>query len=104
VTCEAKAKWLDENSGADESLAAYFKTAAVQTCPKCKNMAELIPGGCKFMYCRCKAKFCFICGQELEDRHHYAHYQGAGHNGPYGSTCLGMTDKGLLKGPGIRAL
>lgn len=95
---------MQENSGSDESLAAYLKTAAVQKCPKCKNVAELIAGGCKFMFCRCKAKFCFICGQELEDRHHYAHYTGAGHTGPFGMTCLGMADKNLVKGPGTKSL
>jgi predicted RNA-binding Zn-ribbon protein involved in translation (DUF1610 family) len=90
VSCEGYAKWLQENSTADDSLAEYLKTAAVQKCPKCKSMAELITGGCKFMYCRCKAKFCFLCGLELTEKDHYAHFSAPQCTGPFGQRCIGM--------------
>jgi hypothetical protein len=90
VSCEDYAKWLQENSTCDESLAAYLATAAVQRCPSCKNMAEILGNGCKFMYCRCKAKFCFICGVTLTEKEHYAHFKGPGCSGPFGVTCINM--------------
>ena len=95
ISCEEYAKWVQENANTDETMAAYLKTAAVQKCPKCKNMAELKTGSCKFTYCRCKAKFCFLCGISLSEKEHYSHFSGPGNTGPFGNTCIGMNKSQL---------
>ncbi|CAD8091273.1 unnamed protein product [Paramecium sonneborni] len=64
----------------------YFemkKTANVCRCPKCKNLCEKI-SGCNFMYCRCKANFCFLCDVELIEAYHFSHWQ---NNDPFKSPC-----------------
>jgi hypothetical protein len=90
-------KGQHENANIDESMKTYLKTAKVQRCPKCKSVAELVSGGCKFTYCQCKARFCFICGVQLEERHHYSHFTGPHLQGPFGEKCHGQTDPGVLK-------
>ena len=51
------------------------------------------------MYCPapCRSKWCFICGVQLEERHHYSHYKGEGMGGPYGDTCHGPQDPEVLR-------
>ena len=90
LTCEEYAKWIQENADIDVTMAEYLKTAAVQKCPKCKNVTELQSGSCKFTYCRCKARFCFLCGITLTEKEHYSHFSGPGNTGPFGKTCIGM--------------
>lgn len=96
ITCEEYAKWQHENANIDESMKTYLKTAKVQCCPQCKSMAELVGGGCKFTYCQCKARFCFICGVQLQERHHYSHFTGPHLQGPFGEKCHGQTDPGVV--------
>ena len=43
-------------------------------CPKCKEGAEL-KQGCKFVYCRCKQRFCYHCSRPLTEKQHYSHFQ-----------------------------
>lgn len=95
VTCEAYATWRKENAAADDAFEAMRAKHEFQTCPTCKN-AAVLSQGCKFTYCRCKTKFCFLCGVQLEDKHHYSHFQnGPGCTGPYGEVCNGPNDPGL---------
>ena len=66
ITCVEYAKWQQENANVDETMTAYLKTIKVQNCPNCKAIAELEAGACKFTYCQCKTRFCFICGVKVE--------------------------------------
>ena len=45
-------------------------------CPHCGALAELVEDCCKFVYCRCGKKFCFLCEVELSDKDHYNHFRG----------------------------
>lgn len=33
-----------------------------QSCQRCKQIVDLIPGGCNHMTCRCGHQFCYVCG------------------------------------------
>ena len=93
-TCEEVAalkRRADQESAAAAGIDLYLATTKVQTCPKCKEIGELDADVCKYAACsRCRARFCFLCGVELGERHHYAHYMGApGLTGPFGVTCKG---------------
>jgi hypothetical protein len=65
-------------------------------CPKCKEGAEL-KEGCKFVYCRCKQRFCYHCSRALEENQHYSHFtvsdvagiEVGAKDGPYGDKCVG---------------
>ena len=99
-TCEEFAKWKIENATVDVAFANYLATAALGQCPKCEVLAEGIVGNCKFTYCRCQQKFCFICGVGLDERNHYTHFQGGpGCTGPFGNGCLGPTDPAVPQPP-----
>ena len=80
VTCEAFAKWRAENEKGDEEFenwkAEEMKKGKLVFCPGCQNGAELQTGVCKFAYCKCSQRFCFLCSVKLEEKNHYAHYQG----------------------------
>ena len=34
-----------------------------QSCQRCNQIVDLIPGGCNHMTCRCGHQFCYVCGQ-----------------------------------------
>jgi hypothetical protein len=34
-----------------------------QSCQRCKQIVDLIPGGCNHMTCRCGHQFCYVCGR-----------------------------------------
>lgn len=61
-------------------------------CPGCKTAAELTAGNCKFCYCKCGCRFCFLCGVRLAEADHYRHFTAPGLGGPFGSTCKGLAD------------
>lgn len=88
LTCEEFSKWKQENEKADESFEAYLKENKIFSCPSCKLPGVLDGNGCKFLYCRCKSKFCALCGVKLEESQHYTHFK----NAPFGTDCLGPTD------------
>jgi hypothetical protein len=101
-TCEEFAKWKQENATVDEAFEKYMATAALGQCPKCDVLAEGIVGNCKFTYCRCGQRFCFICGVGLEEKNHYTHFQGGpGCTGPFGNGCLGPADPAVPQPPAL---
>ena len=84
-TCQEYARWKEENAAGDQGLADLMKEKDWKKCPKCQSAVEK-QAGCKYMTCRCKCKFCYICGRELKHREqHYSHFS----NGPFGNTCHG---------------
>lgn len=91
MTCEEFAKHKAQ-SVHDTAFNSLAEGSGWRPCPRCKNMSELIQGGCKFVYCVCKARFCYLCGVELLQEQHYSHFQGPGCNGPFGNRCLGVKD------------
>jgi hypothetical protein len=99
MSCKEFAESVRANSStgaSDDMFSEYLKTSEnkTQSCPQCNCIAEL-ESGCKFVYCRCKSKFCFICGVTLFDPDHTRHFTGDGLGGPYGTTCKGPKDKDL---------
>jgi hypothetical protein len=95
ITCKEYASRLEE-SGGDESEMLLKKFMSeqkdAQFCPECKVPSTLEPGCCKFTVCRCRTRFCFVCGIKLCDADHYRHYTGAGMKGPFGDVCKGVSD------------
>lgn len=71
-------------------------------CPKCSQMGERQgKQNCKFTYCRCGQKYCFLCGVTLEEVNHYTHFQGTSANGtkctgPFGNGCRGIDDPQIV--------
>ena len=105
LTCEQYAAWQTANSKVDEDLEKYMKDNKIKRCPKCNQGGELKNGNCKFVYCRCGDKYCYLCGVQLEERQHYSHFQagttgrgdyltGEKLTGPFGNGCLGPNDPG----------
>ncbi|CAD8158162.1 unnamed protein product [Paramecium pentaurelia] len=78
ITCEQQ-KELHKDSFYIEMK----KNLQICKCPKCNNMCEKI-SGCNFMYCRCKANFCFLCDAELTEEYHFKHWQ---NDDPFKSPC-----------------
>jgi hypothetical protein len=92
IDCEEYSRWRQENEKGDESFALYMKEKKIFPCPRCHNAGEL-KSGCKFLYCRCKANFCALCGVQLKEQQHFAHFQnGPNCTGPFGEGCLGPSD------------
>jgi hypothetical protein len=96
ITCAEYETWLKQNSNADDSMEDYKKRPGFNICPDCKNGVDLA-SGCKFMTCKCKTKFCMICGVKLKEINHTKHYYGKGCTGPFGDTCLGPLDPMIVK-------
>ena len=98
VSCEDYAKWKRANETVDEEFNSYRAKAGIVQCPKCK-IGGLLFGGCKFIYCRCGTRYCYLCQVQLQERHHYSHFKsdskGAAGNGPFGNTCKGPNDPDL---------
>lgn len=40
-----------------------------QSCQRCKQVVDLIPGGCNHMTCRCGYQCCYACGQRWKTCH-----------------------------------
>jgi E3 ubiquitin-protein ligase RNF144 len=76
MTCEEYAE-LKSNDPQNAMLRVVAKAAGWQQCPRCKHMTER-SAGCKFMVCRCRASFCYLCGVELTAAQHCSHYRGPG--------------------------
>jgi len=92
IDCAAFSAWLQQNEGIDQSFFEYMKEKKIFPCPKCKMAGELM-SGCKFLYCRCTANFCALCGIQLKEPQHFSHFQGGtGCTGPFGEGCLGTVD------------
>lgn len=92
IDCAAYQEWLRQNDQSEQEFRKYLEAQRIFPCPKCKNAGELSTG-CKFLYCRCKANFCALCGIQLKQAQHYSHFQnGPGCTGPYGEGCLGLAD------------
>lgn len=92
IDCEAFSQWLRDNDKSDEAFSQYMKEKKIFHCPKCKMVGEH-QSGCKFLYCRCKANFCALCGIQLKESQHFSHFKdGPGCTGPYGEVCKGTTD------------
>ena len=99
LSCEDFAKWQQQNAKADEDFESFRAKAGIVQCPKCK-MGGGLSGGCKFIYCRCGTRYCFLCQVKLEEKHHYSHFQGKtpdGKNcqGAFGTLCKGPEDADL---------
>ncbi len=92
VSCEAFAKWQKTNEAVDEEFETYKAKANIVQCPEC-NMGGALSSGCKFIYCRCGVRYCYLCQVKLEEKHHYSHFKGDGKggsgNGPFGNACKG---------------
>jgi len=94
VSCAEFARWREENEKADEEFERYLDTEknSLQQCPSCLILASLA-SGCRFVYCKCGARFCFLCGVTLEEANHYSHFQnGKNCTGPFGNGCNGPAD------------
>ena len=93
VDCTQFSEWLRLNEAGDESFDQFLRDERIFPCPQCGMPGELIKGGCKFLYCRCKANFCALCGVRLNESQHYSHFKDApGCTGPFGEGCKGVTD------------
>lgn len=65
----------------------YIEKMGYKNCPRCRFYAEKM-SGCNFIYCRCGANFCNLCGCRLDQANHSTHFFGA----PYGNKCKGKGD------------
>ncbi|CAG9326167.1 unnamed protein product [Blepharisma stoltei] len=83
MTCEEFEKSKEDKKKQEE----IPKIEDMVRCPKCRN-GILKESGCNFMLCRypdCrKTYFCFLCGKQLQKKHHYSHYK---KSGPFGNSC-----------------
>jgi len=111
LTCHQFQQWKVENTQADTLFEQFLDREAdsLQQCPKCLNLASLTNNHCKFTYCKCTQKFCFLCGVSLEEVNHFSHYNSVpGSTGPYGNVCRGVNDQLIvcprLVGPRAKTL
>ena len=93
VTCAQYAAWIKDNqNGGDDSLNTYIQDQKLFPCPQCRMIGERAEG-CKFLYCRCRAAYCALCGVGLTQAQHYTHFQGMSKcTGPFGEHCRGVAD------------
>lgn len=88
LTCTELA--AQKSAEGNDECAFDVQAAGIQikACPDCGNACEKTSGECNFVYCRCKASFCFLCGMRLEDKDHYKHFRDRpGCVGPFGPVC-----------------
>lgn len=87
TSCEEYAKSL-LLSALDAQFLEYVNAHRIFPCPGCKMYGELV-SGCKMIYCRCRTSYCALCGVQLIESQHYAHFL----NQPYGNRCKGVNDQ-----------
>ena len=46
----------------DAEMRAMIDRGEARICPQCRNGVQR-NGGCNHMTCRCRAEFCYVCGQ-----------------------------------------
>eukprot|EP00944_MAST-04C_sp_MAST-4C-sp1_P011078 g11078.t1 len=96
LSCEQYADFVRKNDEGLKKFHEFMKKEGLRQCPKCRRVGEL-KSGCKFVYCTCKANYCYLCGRELHENQHYSHFQ----KGPYGKICYGggIDKKGRIAEP-----
>lgn len=52
-----------EPNEAEQQTVQLANEQGWQSCQRCKQIVDLIPGGCNHMTCRCGHQFCYACGQ-----------------------------------------
>lgn len=77
-SCEEYQRWKQENDAGELALEALRKAQGWQRCPKCSATCARAQG-CNFMtchsaQCRGKVKFCYICGDLLNEVQHVTHF------------------------------
>jgi hypothetical protein len=87
LTCDQFQAWKKENDASDASFGKFMAENKVHKCPVCKN-ACVRESGCKYLYCKCSCHLCALCGVELDESQHFAHFKGK----PFGEECLGLAD------------
>ena len=75
ITCADLARELS-NINNDSLMLELASDKGYKKCPCCHALTELVEDCCKFVYCRCGKKFCFLCEIELTDKDHYNHFRG----------------------------
>jgi hypothetical protein len=83
-TCDEFREWKAANDVNEQEYEALMKREGCMRCPVCKNMGFKYQG-CQFIYCACKANYCYLCGTQLTEADHYTHFK----NKPFGNECLG---------------
>lgn len=66
TTCKAAShagSCLAEPNEAEQQTLQLANEQGWQSCQRCKQIVDLIPGGCNHMTCRCGHQFCYACGQ-----------------------------------------
>lgn len=66
TTCKATSHdgpCLAEPNEAEQQTLHLANEQGWQSCQRCKQIVDLIPGGCNHMTCRCGHQFCYACGQ-----------------------------------------
>eukprot|EP01065_Artemidia_motanka_P046671 TRINITY_DN7130_c0_g2_i1.p1 TRINITY_DN7130_c0_g2~~TRINITY_DN7130_c0_g2_i1.p1 ORF type:complete len:589 (+),score=198.72 TRINITY_DN7130_c0_g2_i1:67-1833(+) len=92
----AQEHYTAKGRGEAAEKAQLLRDLQLQRCPHCGEAAQLREG-CKFAYCTCGGRFCFVCGRPLEETCHYCHFT----DGPFGKRCRGggPDDKGHVAEP-----
>lgn len=74
-TCEQYQEWRQENEHADEAFDAYHREHGSKHCPSCGHAAiKADIHSCNKMTCgRCRAFFCWVCGQRITGYDHFNH-------------------------------
>eukprot|EP00931_Biecheleriopsis_adriatica_P120023 TRINITY_DN95175_c0_g1_i1.p1 TRINITY_DN95175_c0_g1~~TRINITY_DN95175_c0_g1_i1.p1 ORF type:complete len:422 (-),score=58.40 TRINITY_DN95175_c0_g1_i1:178-1422(-) len=73
ITCEAYAEWQRDNNEGEERFDALANAEKMRACPRCGHMVQK-ESGCNHMTCRCREHFCYICGQSLDEKDPYSHF------------------------------
>jgi hypothetical protein len=87
ITCEEFHEWRRQNDQAVQAFEKFMAENGVKKCPVCSNAVER-KSGCLFLYCTCKGTLCAVCGVELDESQHHAHFN----NKPFGTACKGPED------------
>jgi hypothetical protein len=60
---------LFQPNEAEQQTIQLAKEQGWQSCQRCKQIVDLIPGGCNHMTCRCGHQFCYACGLRWKTCH-----------------------------------